>query len=268
MSLSSRLLASIAALSLLASACAHQQKTDDSSGSNQSASSTVEELPNEGGGEGGEAAQPAAPQLTQVSEDGFIVKMPGQPQVQRQKVTIPAGEVSTAAYSLQTAEGVIYSISTADYPEKIVASRPPEAFLNEGRDGLANQLKGTVSNEQAITLDGYPGKSYSVSSQNGELRARNYLVGPRLYTMIVLFNPSIGAPGAEDFLGSLQLVNPPPAIPRAGSTPPAGAAPATPPAGDAAAAPAAPAAETVAPAAPATEPAPAAPAAPARRKKK
>lgn len=268
MSLSSRLLASIAALSLLASACAHQQKTEDStgSGSNQGASSTVEELPHEGGGEAGAAGQPAAAQLTQVSEDGFNVKMPGQPQVQRQKVTIPAGEVSTAAYSLQTPEGVIYSISTADYPEKIVASRPPEAFLNEGRDGLANQLKGTVSNEEAITLDGYPGKSYTVSSQNGELRARNYLVGPRLYTMIVLYNPSIGAPAAEDFLGSLQLVNPPPAIPRAGATPPAAAAPAAPATGDAAAAqPAAPAAETAAPAAPADT---AAPAAPARRRKK
>ncbi|AKF83866.1 hypothetical protein SAMN05443572_104419 [Myxococcus fulvus] len=211
----SRLLAALATLSLISLACVSAQKTD----SNQQATSTIEELPNEGGETGGE--QPAAaagPQLTEVTaEEGFTVKMPGQPQVQRQKVNIPAGEVSTAAYSLQTAEGVIYSISTADYPEKVVASRPPEAFLNEGRDGLTNQLKGTVSNEQELTLDGYPGKSYTVSSPNGEVRARNYLVGPRLYTMLVLYNPSIGAPGAEDFLGSLGLVNPPPAIPRAGA---------------------------------------------------
>ncbi|MCP3100668.1 hypothetical protein LZ198_17500 [Myxococcus sp. K15C18031901] len=200
---------------MLALACAGQQKTG--SGSNAEASSTVEELPNEGG-EGGEHAAAPASQFVPVSaEEGFSVKMPGQPQVQRQKVNIPAGEVSTAAYSLQTPEGVIYSVSIADYPEKVVASRPAEAFLNEGRDGLTNQLKGTVSNEQELTLDGYPGKSYTVSSPNGEVRARNYLVGPRLYTMLVLFNPSIGAPGAEEFLGSLQLVNPPPPVQRAGT---------------------------------------------------
>ncbi|WP_240359570.1 hypothetical protein [Pyxidicoccus trucidator] len=208
----SRLLAAVATLALIAAACAGQQKTD-----NQQATSTIEELPNEGGDTGGPTPDPAS-QLTPVNaEEGFSVKMPGQPQVQRQKVTIPAGDVATAAYSLQTPEGVIFSVSIADYPEKVVAARPPEAFLNEGRDGLNNQLKGTVSNEQEITLDGYPGKSYTVSSPNGEVKARNYLVGPRLYTMLVLYNPSIGAPGSDEFLGSLALVNPPPPVQRAGA---------------------------------------------------
>ena len=211
----SRLLAAVATFALIAAACAGQQKTDN----NKEATSTIEELPNEGGeAAGGEAPVAAGPQLTTVNaEEGFSVKMPGQPQVQRQKVTIPAGEVATAAYSLQTPEGVIFSVSTADYPEKVVAARPAEAFLNEGRDGLTNQLKGTVSNEQELTIDGYPGKSYTVSSPNGEVKARNYLVGPRLYTMLVLYNPSIGAPGSDDFLGSLALVNPPPPVQRAGA---------------------------------------------------
>ena len=101
------------------------------------------------------------------------------------------------------------------YPEKLVAARPPEAFLNEGRDGLVNQLKGTLKDEQAITIDGYPGKSYTVSSDNGEVKARNFLVGPRLYTLLVLYNPSIGAPAADAFLTSLKLVNPPPPVERA-----------------------------------------------------
>ncbi|WP_223753499.1 hypothetical protein [Myxococcus sp. RHSTA-1-4] len=209
----SRLLAAVATLALIAAACAGQQKPAD----DKQATSTIEELPGEGGDTGAPAADTASMMNTVNAEEGFSVKMPGQPQVQRQKVTIPAGDVATAAYSLQTPEGVIFSISTADYPEKVVAARPPEAFLNEGRDGLTNQLKGTVSNEQEITIDGYPGKSYTVSSPNGEVKARNYLVGPRLYTMLVLYNPSIGAPGADEFLGSLALVNPPPPVQRAGA---------------------------------------------------
>ena len=104
----SRLLAAVATLALIAAACAGQQKTD-----NQQASSTIEELPSEGG-EAGAATTPeaAGPQFTTVNaQEGFSVKMPGQPQEQRQKVTIPAGDVATAAYSLQTPEGVIFSVS-------------------------------------------------------------------------------------------------------------------------------------------------------------
>lgn len=207
--LSRLLLASLTTLALIAAACAGQSKqTPD----NREATSTIEEIPHEGGD------QPAAaqgPELKLVeAPEGFSVTMPGEPQVQRNKVTIPAGDVTTAAYT-SNVDNVIYSVSIADYPEKLVAARPPEAFLNEGRDGLVNQLKGTLKDEQAITIDGYPGKSYTVSSDNGEVRARNFLVGPRLYTLLVLYNPSIGAPAADAFLTSLKLINPPPPVERA-----------------------------------------------------
>jgi hypothetical protein len=141
--------------------------------------------------------------------------------------------VQTAAWTTNV-EGVLYSISTADYPERVVAANPAAAFLNEGKNGLVNQLKGTIKSEEDITLQGYPGKAFTVSSDAGEVRARNFLVGPRLYTLLVLYNPSIGAPLAEQFLTSLELVNPPPAIMRAtaagadGGTSVDGGMPATP----------------------------------------
>jgi hypothetical protein len=222
MSLKSRLLTAFSVLSLIAVACAtSQQATPTQAGG----TSTVEELPadeNAGGQQGtagGTAPAPAAPQLNTFGgpEEGFTAKMPGTPQVARNKVTIPAGDVVTAAWT-SNVEGVIYSLSTADYPVKVVAARPPEAFLNEGRDGLVTQLKGTVKSEENITInDTYPGKAFTISSDNGEVRARNYLVGPRLYTMLALYNPSIGAPAADEFLRSLTLINPPPRVERKGS---------------------------------------------------
>ncbi|MBJ6763395.1 hypothetical protein JGU66_21730 [Myxococcaceae bacterium JPH2] len=211
--LSRLLLASITTLALIAGACVSQQKTNG-----REASSSVEEVPNEGGGEQAAEQAPAGPALTPfTAPEGFTVSLPGEPQIQRQTVKIPAGNVATASFTTTTQDGITYSASIADYPEKVIAARPAEAFLNEGRDGLVNQLKGTLKDEQAIELEGYPGKSYTVSSAVGEVKARNFLVGPRLYTMLVLFNPSIGAPAADAFLTSLKLVNPPPAIPRAGS---------------------------------------------------
>lgn len=214
MSLKSRLLGAFCVFSLVAFACATSQQ----GGTQGGGSSTVEELPAEGQPAGGApaAAAPAGPQLNTFGapEEGFTAKMPGTPQVVRNKVTIPAGDIITAAWT-SNVEGVIYSLSLADYPTKVVAARPPEAFLNEGRDGLVTQLKGTIKSEENITInDMYPGKAFTITSDNGEVKARNYLVGPRLYTMLSLYNPSIGAPAADEFLRSLALINPPPPVER------------------------------------------------------
>jgi hypothetical protein len=214
MSLKSRLLGAFCVFSLVASACATSQQ----GGTQGGGSSTVEELPTEDQPAGGApaAAAPAGSQLNTFGtpEDGFTAKMPGTPQVVRNKVTIPAGDVLTAAWTANV-DGVIYSLSLADYPTMVVAARPPEAFLNEGRDGLVNQLKGTVKSEENITInDMYPGKAFTITSDNGEVKARNDLVGTRLYTMLTLYNPSIGAPAADEFLRSLELINPPPPVER------------------------------------------------------
>ena len=200
MSSLSRLFAALFTITLIGAACATKE------GATADGSSTIQEE-----GPTTPAARPEV-QLQKLSPpEGFNVMIPGEPQTQRGEVAIPGGKVQTAAWTANV-EGVLYSISTADYPEKTVASNPAAAFLNEGRNGLVNQLKGTVKNEEDITLQGYPGKAFTVSSDAGEVRARNFLVGPRLYTLLVLYNPSIGAPQADAFLTSLELVNPPPAI--------------------------------------------------------
>ncbi|WP_224247072.1 hypothetical protein [Hyalangium gracile] len=228
MSLKSRLIAAFSVLSLIAAACATTQQGQPSEAGG---SSTVEELPTEGGtGDQqatAEAPTPAPapassapiPQLNAFGgpEEGFTAKMPGNPpQAVRNKIPSKNGEISTAAWN-GNVEGVIYSLSFFEYPTKTVASRAPEAFLNEGRDGMVAQLKGKLLNEENITInDAYPGKAFTIASDSGEVKSRIYLVGPRLYTMLTLYNPSIGAPAADEFLRSLVLINPPPRIERTG----------------------------------------------------
>ncbi|RKH22242.1 hypothetical protein D7Y13_33205 [Corallococcus praedator] len=226
--LSRLLLASLTTLALIAGACASQQKTDGSSGSSgggdgRQAQSTIEDVPNEGGD-----VAPTGPEFKAYdAPEGFSIGMPAEPQIARKQVPLGSGTVSTAAYSARAMD-VLYSVSIADYPEKLVASRPPEALLNEGRDGLAKEVNGTLKDEKDFTLEGgYPGKAYTVSSPTvGELRARNILVGARMYTLLVLFNPNSGAPAADAFFDSLKLVNPPPplatAVPDAGTVSDAG----------------------------------------------
>lgn len=185
------------ALGLCLTACAGQKPTPNPP---PSAAAAQEEQP---------SAAASAPALRAVGmEDGFRVRIPGEPQVQRNSVSVRGGDVRTGAFN-SSVDGTIYSVSFADYPEEMVKARPPEDFLNEGRNALANQLKGTVSDEQPLQLQGHPGKSYTVQSDNGTVRARSFMVGHRLYTLLVLFNPSIGAPEADAFLQSLELLQAP-----------------------------------------------------------
>ncbi|HEX8700496.1 MAG TPA: hypothetical protein VF815_16725 [Myxococcaceae bacterium] len=218
MSLKSRLLGAFCVFSLIAFACATQQ------GGTAGGSSTVEELPaeNQAGGTtgGAAAAAPAGPQLNTFGspEDGFTAKMPGTPQVNRSKETITDGDLVKADW-VATVDNVAYSLSTAEYPVKTVAARAPDAFLNKSKNDFLTALKGTLKSEEAITLNNvYPGKAFVISSENGELKGRAYLVGPRLYTLFTLYNPSIGSPAGDAFLNSLTLINPPAPVERAKRT--------------------------------------------------
>ena len=208
-----RLLAALAVLGV-AAACATKPKGE--------ASSTVEEIPNEPGANGPSAPAAQESQLVELAPpEGFKVQMPPNPKVDHRKTPTATGEVSVGSWSTQT-DGVIYSVSTADYPETVIASISPTAFLNGVRDGVMKQLQnGQLKSEEEVTLDGYPGKAFVAESAQGEAKVRTYLVGPRLYTLVTVYNPSVGAPQADTFLGSLQLVNPPPAIPFRGKGAPA-----------------------------------------------
>jgi hypothetical protein len=196
----SRLFVALVTLSVIGLACA-------TSGSATS-SSSVEDVPNENSSE---SAPPQTPLQKLTAPEGFTVLFPGTPAAQRSKVPVPGGEVLTAAWSADD-NGILYSISTLDYPESVVAARPAADFFAGGKAQLVNKLSGTLKSEENITLQGYPGQALTISSDSGEVRARNYLVGARLYTLLVRYNPSIGAPQADQFLGSLELINPPASI--------------------------------------------------------
>ena len=211
----SRLFVALVTLSL-GLACA-------TSGSSSNASSSVEDVPSETSSD----VKPPTPLQKLTAPEGFSVLFPGTPEAQRSKVPVPGGEVLTAAWSADE-NGVLFSVSTLDYPESVVASRPASDFFAGGKAQLVSKLSGTIKSEENITLQGYPGQALTISSDSGEVRARSFLVGPRLYTLLTRYNPSIGSPQVDEFLGSLELINPPPAItPAPRSTPDSGT-----PAGD------------------------------------
>ena len=112
-------------------------------------------------------------------------------------------------------DGLAYSVGYNDYPEWVftLGERPAvvEALLGSAGLGLTKLSNGKPLLETKITLGPYPGREVLVEfQQQGQkaiAKARYYLVGRRLYQIMVLA-PS-GKGGMSDinaFLGSFQLL--------------------------------------------------------------
>src|SRR5207248_9052641 len=75
----------------------------------------------------------------------------------------------------------MYFIGYFDIPPDTVYS------LDKGRDGIINAVKGTLLSEEAVSLEGHPGRELkiAVKTQDYELliRGRLYEIGGRVYIL-------------------------------------------------------------------------------------
>jgi hypothetical protein len=140
--------------------------------------------------------------------------MPKEPQVQRRSVPLKkSGIVQTVTMS-STLDGVIFSVTRADYPDAVVKRKGAQKMLSDVRDGLAAQLKGTVSDEKDAELLGHPGQTFTIAGTSNMVQARSALVENQVYSLIVVYTGKSPA-GASEFLGSIELASAPSAATQA-----------------------------------------------------
>lgn len=141
-----------------------------------------------------------------VPEGGFAVKMPGTPRKQSQ----PAGPGLTMhSYVVETGDGAMMA-AYADLP--IPPNEPAakiEDRLDGSRQGMLQNSRAVLVNETKLQLPGgHRGREFTanVSSPQGVLRARIYLVGSRLYQVMAIGKASFAnSADATTFLQSFQL---------------------------------------------------------------
>jgi hypothetical protein len=135
---------------------------------------------------------------------GCSVLLPGAPTEQTrqvgggQTVHLLSAEVGKVAYVLSYAETPKLAKATAEDIEKAFA---------HARDQAVTQFKGKVIGEAERKLNGHPGREILIEAPGlGVYRVRLYLVGPRLYQVIVL-GPREVALGKESdrYLDSFRL---------------------------------------------------------------
>ena len=89
----------------------------------------------------------------------------------------------------------------------------PEKYLDATRDGVVNTIKGTLTGQDKITLDGYPGREVSLSvTANGTVvlvRTRIYVVGTSMFSLSYIWrkdgDPAVRAKMGERYFSSVKI---------------------------------------------------------------
>jgi len=141
---------------------------------------------------------------------GFSVLLPATPKEETAKLPSPFGELTIHAYLTETNDGkVAWIVTSSDYPAGTVKDENRDNILDGVVKGSAEGVKGKLLTQSKIALDKkYAGRSMQAEvPTTGIYHARVYLVGDRLYQIVVL-GPKDVATGVEatKFLDSFKLV--------------------------------------------------------------
>jgi hypothetical protein len=127
----------------------------------------------------------------------FSVRLPQEP---KHKTTTVGDAKETQDQFIAPGDQGVYLISYQDNPN-LEGSGPEQlqSALESGRDRLQKEFQGELLESKAIKLDDvHPGLNFRVTipQANGEARCRFYMVGTRLYQILVI--------GVPEFAGSRQ----------------------------------------------------------------
>ena len=146
------------------------------------------------------------------SETGkFSVTVPTEPKEETESVDTRLGKIDIHMFTTEDGN-TAYMIGYSDYPEDIIKQNDPQKLLDGGRDGAVSNVNGKLDSELKIDLDGNPGRALVISAKAGNdqdatIKARIYLVGNRLYqVMMVAPKGEVSSSEMDEFLKSFKLL--------------------------------------------------------------
>lgn len=123
------------------------------------------------------------------TQGGFRILMPGKPTETTEKVKTKTGEIEVKMFSVERQEeGTKYTVAYIDYPQEyidlLVKKNLVAQAIDTGKNTALKSAKGTIINEEKITLDGYLGKEVNYTKPDNRItKHRIFLVGNRLYQL-------------------------------------------------------------------------------------
>ena len=97
----------------------------------------------------------------------------------------------------------VYMVAYADYPDEALEAQGTELILEGAAYGVTEEM--TVDYYEDLAQTAYPGKSISANDGVNYMDVDLYLVGNRLYQVVVMDSYGYATDGLE-FLASFQLL--------------------------------------------------------------
>jgi hypothetical protein len=136
---------------------------------------------------------------------GFSIMLPGEPKRREFPHGTSKGQTLSPLYEL-THEDFKYVVSYMNYPISVEGAER-DKLLSMGAEAGITSAGGEVVSNTPISLDGYPGREVKGEMKGFSYRSRVYLVGQRLYLLIVwLPSNKTDSENAAKFFNSFKLV--------------------------------------------------------------
>lgn len=143
-------------------------------------------------------AQTQAQGQRYISDAGrYSIMFPSEPKLSTQNISSPTGDAMTQYMAMSMGQNLLFMVGYFDYGSGIVFN------LDKARDGMLDSVKGTLLDEQSISLGGAPGKQIRIVGRTDEgiefiNRARFYDISPRVFVLQCMVQRSQDGPEASD----------------------------------------------------------------------
>ena len=157
---------------------------------------------------GGPLAAVAAKPTEHTSEAGrYRAKFPGKPEQSAKDLSTGKQVVRVVTERSSGPRDLVFAVTYTDYPESY-RDVPPKDILNGVRDGLKGKDGRVMLDEELEAAgDARAARKLRVDAGRNAVRANVYLVGSRLYQVMVTGpRDAIDHPAVGEFLASFEVV--------------------------------------------------------------
>ena len=150
---------------------------------------------------------PASGVQTFTSSDGhFSISFPVTPTQTSKSVALQGSDSTTLYEFVAGDENVSYMVMYSDYPSQYIGD-DAQTFLQGRRDGSLQAVSGTIATDEAINLNGVPGRAFTFTDANGvSYSVHDFLDGQRFYQVIVAVSKGSSADHQDEFINSFKIL--------------------------------------------------------------
>ena len=139
------------------------------------------------------------------SKDGaFSVTLPEEPKEKSEDISTKNGPTALHTFQVEQNEGkIFYMVGYSDYQTSLDSTASLEGVINR----QVESMKGKITSDKMITLDGHPGRSVTIEAEGTIFFSSVYTAGNRLYQ--VMFGMPKGEtmpPDGKEFLDSFRIL--------------------------------------------------------------